>query len=138
MPSNLNPNLPPEAYLYRIPINITSPGQTYLAANTQVQSNFQIVNFPFRWLLAAANSTGTFTCQIYDQGRTYYLSPAPLNNVNEWGTATQPMPLLTPYTFQQNTQVQFTVKDTSGANNTIQLVLIGYQIVPNGTYGATV
>ena len=128
--------LPNEAYFYRIPINVVSPDQTYLTASTQVQIPYQVVNFPFRWLFAVASSTGTFTCQIYDQGRSYYMSPSPLNSSCEWGTALAPMPLLTPYVFQQNTQVQFTVKDTSGANNTIQLVLIGYQIVPNGTYGA--
>ncbi len=127
---------PPESYLYRIPINIASAGQTYLAANATVTLNYQVVNFPFRWLLAVAASTGLFKTQIYDQGRTYYLSPAQIRSDCEWGTAQQPMPLLTPYTFQQNTQVQFTVTDLSGANNTIQLVLIGYQIVPAGTYGA--
>jgi len=135
MPASPN-SLPPEPYLYRFVVPIISPGQTYLAANAGVVTNIQIVNYPFRWLFAVASSTGIFTCQIYDQTRNYNMSPAPINNVNEWGTAQLPMPLLTPYTFRQSSQVQFTVKDTSGANNTIQLVLIGYQIVPNGTYGA--
>jgi len=135
MPSPYS-NSPNENYLYRIPITVATAGQTYLAANTTVNIPYQVVNFPFRWLFAVASSTGTFTTLIYDVGRVYYLSPSALNNVNEWGTAQLPMPLLTPYTFQQNTQVQFTVTDTSGANNTIQLVLIGHQIVPNGTYGA--
>ena len=125
-----------QPYLYTIPIAPTSAGQTYVAADATVQVNYQIVNFPFRWLLAVATATyGAFSVQVYDQGRVYYFSPSAVNAANFWGTAQNPMPLLTPYTFQQNTQIQFTVNELSGNNNTIQLCLIGYQIVPYGYYG---
>ena len=88
----------------------------------------------FLWRAAIATRTGTFTCNININGlqfQTVYsqagiiLPTAGVNDTNFWGTVSNPFPLFSPLPLRANDVLTFTVQDTSGANNTIALYLIG-------------
>lgn len=81
--------------------------------------------------------TGSHTSPLADvamqdgaTGRNF--SNAPVNVDNFFGTAQLPFPLVEPYIIARSSSVNFTFRDTSGAQNTIQLVLRGYKLFPQG------
>jgi hypothetical protein len=86
------------------------------------------------WLIA--DSTGTFDITFADNatGRTFMRQP--VHNVNIFGTAQLPFPLLPPYTFRRQGSIGLTITNTSGADNDIQIVFSGKKIFPTLASGA--
>ena len=117
-------NYPGQKFIYNYVVDFLA-----LAGNASTTKTVTILTYPFQWMLAIASSTGAFTFQIQDVGRQYYFQSAAVQSVNGWGTAQNPFPLLSPYIFDQNQQVTFTVTDTSGSSNDIHLTLNGFQII---------
>jgi hypothetical protein len=61
-------------------------------------------------------------------GRSFMSGPVNVDNF--FGTAQLPFPLVEPYIVARSTSVNFQFRDTSGAQNTIQVVLRGYKLFP--------
>lgn len=114
-------------------INPATIGQVYVAASTAVTGALQIeprADFEAVWLVATATSM-SFTCEFTDaSGRTW--QNLPVNGANQWGTAQLPFALIVPVVLPMRTALNWKVTDTSASNNTIQLVLIGYELYPAG------
>jgi hypothetical protein len=91
-------------------------------------------DFMALWLVA--NSTGSFSFAFQDNATGRSFMPSQVNNVNIFGTAQLPFPMLPPYTFQRQGSIGLTVTDTSNAGNTIQIVFAGKKIFPNQAAGA--
>lgn len=86
-------------------------------ATLQAQS-VQVLNRPFRWMMAVAVATFPFLAQISDSRDQRPFSNQPVHSSNLWGTAVNPMPLLTPFRFNKNSNILATVTDLGGANGT--------------------
>src|SRR5579884_4085313 len=108
-----------------------------VAANGNAQGSALILDKPFRWMFATAKSTGTFVFTVQDakNKRPFQLvntsagqAGVGVQNVNFWGTGQNPFPLPIPYEFAPRDQIQVSVSDTSGAQNTINLNFIGVEI----------
>lgn len=99
------------------------------AANIQVLQIQQDADF--EWIFTVGTSTspsGDINMQDGATGRA--LMSAPVNFANFFGTAQLPFPLVEPYIIARSTAVNFTFRDASGAQNTVQLVLRGYKLFP--------
>lgn len=102
------------------------------AANIQVLQIQQDADF--EWIFTVGTSTspsGDINMQDGATGRA--LMSAPVNFANFFGTAQLPFPLVEPYIIARSTAVNFTFRDASGAQNTVQLVLRGYKLFPQAT-----
>jgi hypothetical protein len=121
-------------FMYGIDFSLT-------ALQTQ-QGNITILDKDFRWMYAIAKSTSTFQFQMFDSARstrpfqsvtvaasTQQTSQG-IQNVNFWGTAQNPFPIPIPYDFPVRDNVKIVVTDTSNANNTINITLVGGEIEP--------
>jgi hypothetical protein len=91
-------------------------------------ASLQILDRSFRWMLAAAVSTGPFTIQIYDSRNKRPFSQQQVHSANIFGTAQNPMPLLTPFTFMKRGSILASMTDLSNAQNTIRLSFIGVEL----------
>lgn len=87
-------------------------------ATTQA-SSVQVLNRPFRWMMALAVSTFPFTSQISDSRDQRPFSNQPVHSSNLWGTAQNPMPLLTPFRFNKNSNILATLTDLGGGFGTV-------------------
>ena len=116
------------------PINVTLTANQSGILGTVTTDND--ADFELRELIAS--STGTFQIQLVDRFTSRPLLPSNLvdnagniifgvNNVNIWGTAQLPFILPIPYIILRASTVAATFKDTSGAGNTIQVILWGYK-----------
>lgn len=107
-------------YTYAIPTTALNALQTKPVIIT-------IVNWDFLWLELTGDSIGAYTLQIQDVGDTRNFSPpgTPISNADIVGTGQNPFPLLTPYTFAKQSQIQITLTDTSNAGNSVNLCFIG-------------
>lgn len=112
------------------------PGQffvyelTFALTANQVSGQFSvnIVNRPFRWMFAMAVSTGFFTAKLSDGSTQRAFSNQEVHVNNLFGTAQNPFPLLTPYTFQRKGQIQAIASDLSGAPNNVRLAFAGVEV----------
>jgi hypothetical protein len=112
------------------------PGQffvyelTFALLANQVGANFQqnILNKPFRWMFAMFVSTGLFSVLLSDGSTQRQFSNQEVHVSNLFGTAQNPFPLLTPYTFQRKGQIQARASDLSGAPNNVRLAFAGVEI----------
>lgn len=95
------------------------------ALTTQIVIN-QDADFMAFWLIS--NSSGGFNCRFGDAGRGWYFMSGLIANVNLFGTALLPFPMLPPYTFKAQGAITIDLVDTSGAPNTIQIVFSGKKI----------
>jgi hypothetical protein len=102
------------------------PGTQVLAANASEQVQFSILNHDFEADFLVSSQTGPFKCQIQVGSR--FLSNLPMANSNHFGTAQNPLPLLSPLQLKKNDIVILTLTDTSGAVNTIDIALIGREL----------
>jgi hypothetical protein len=91
-------------------------------------------DFQAIWLIAS--STGPFTCRFGDGATGRFFMSRPVNNVNLFGTALQPFPMLPPYVWKRQGSISLDLTDTSGAPNTIQIVFSGKKIFPTPISGA--
>jgi hypothetical protein len=104
-------------------------GPLVLAGNAQ-SNNFsvQILDRSFRWMLLTGISTGPFTVLIKDSRNKRPFSNQQIHSSNIMGTAQNPFPLLTPFTFERRGSILADFTDISGAGNTIRLGFIGVEL----------
>ena len=101
-----------------------------LLANERISPTLRIdARADFEWLYAISSQTGIFRTRIKDSaGRNY--DNAAVNNVNQWGTAQLPFAFMVPPVIVAQTTLEFDMEDTSGAGNTVQLALAGFELFP--------
>lgn len=101
-----------------------------MALTDQVVHQFQksILDHPFRWMMTTGTSTGAYTLQVLDGASQRPFNDVLTHNVNIVGTGQNPAPLLTPFVFSKQGQIQVNVQDVSGSNNTIYLCFIGVEL----------
>lgn len=125
----------------RIPIFYILGPALAINANATTQANIQIqTTADFEWVFTMATYTDPrLNLSMYDgsTGRLITQGQATANqNVGILpitlfaGTAQLPFPLVEPYIIARGAAVQFTLTDTSGANNALTLALFGYQLIP--------
>lgn len=84
-----------------------------------------VVNGDFVLLFLMATSTGTFKIQFSDKGKNRPFSDIRVDSRNSFGTAQNPFPILTPYTFNKGGVIGIDLEDTSNANNTVRVSFFG-------------
>lgn len=100
-----------------------------LAANAVSQLfTLNMLNFAFRWIFGMSVSTGFYTVQLSDGSTNRPFSNQEVHVSNIFGTAQNPFPLLTPYTFQQKGQIQAKASDLSGAANNVRIAFAGVEV----------
>ena len=133
---SMDPNYIPRFKAYTmIP---QTPGQTYLAANTYFEGQIQIdSNYDFVGIFLTGSCTssaslgGGCTLQIWDPSAVRSWFDAPVNFSNIVGTGQNQFPIgLIPQRVPANWQLPWKITDFSGSNNTIQIVMSGYEMVP--------
>jgi len=88
---------------------------------TATAQSVQVLNRPFRWMMALAVSTFPFSAQISDSRDQRPFSNQPVHSQNLWGTAINPMPLLTPFRFNKNANILATLTDLGGASGFVSV-----------------
>lgn len=108
---------------------------TLTALQSLSQQTISILDAPFKWLLAVAQSTGAFTVQIADGKNKRPFMPTQLHRDVVFGTAQNPMPVLTPYVFEQRSNILVSLTDLSNANNSVWLGFVGVELVDSQQSG---
>lgn len=129
------PVLPPLRIPFDYVVNAVVPanagqagGPSALNVSLQIQ---QDADFEIVFIVGTSTSpAGDVAVQDGATGRS--LTSQPVNYANYFGTAQLPFPLVEPYIIARSTSVNFTFRDASGAQNTVQLVLRGYKLFPQG------
>jgi len=121
------PILPPLRIPFDYVVNAIVPANSAgFAVSLQIQqdADFEIV------FLVGTRTSPLADVQMSDGATGRSFSNAPVNVDNFFGTAQLPFPLVEPYIIARSTSVNFTFRDTSAAQNTIQVVLKGYKLFP--------
>jgi hypothetical protein len=115
----------PFDYVVNAIVPANSPG---FAVSLQIQqdADFEIV------FLAGTRTSPLADVQMQDGATGRNFSNLPVNVDNFFGSAQLPFPLVEPYVLTKSTSVNFSFRDTSGFQNTIQLVLKGYKLFTAG------
>ena len=92
------------------------------------QNSLNILNNPFKWMFGMAVFTGNFAVQLSDGSTQRQFSNQQVHVSNLFGTAQNPFPLLTPYTFAQKGQILAIASDLSGAPNNVRLAFAGVEL----------
>ncbi len=123
------PVLPPLRIPFDYVINAVVPANsTGFPVSLQIQQDAD-----FEWVFTVGTRTSPLAdVDIKDGATGRSLNSAPVNVDNFMGTAQLPFPLVEPYIIARSTAINFTFRDTSAAQNTIQLVLRGYKLFPQG------
>ncbi len=100
-----------------------------LGANAAQTVFINIVNSPFKWVFSTSIQTGPFTVQIFDGKAQRQFFNTPLYYSLVFGTGTAPFPVLNPWIFDLQSNIQIQLQDLSGNTNNIQLGFIGVQLV---------
>lgn len=121
------PVLPPLRIPFDYVINAIVPANSQgFAVSLQVQQDAD-----FEWIFTVGTRTDPRADVAISDGATgRSLTSAPVNVDNFFGTAQLPFPLVEPYIIARSTAINFSFRDTSAAQNTIQLVLRGYKLFP--------
>lgn len=90
-------------------------------------------DFLLQRLVAVSLSNGAFSAQISDAGKQLNFTNDFVDSRLMFGTAQLWAPVIPEYLFPYNGAIGYSLKDTSGANNTIQLGFIG-KVVPAGSF----
>jgi len=90
-----------------------------VGGSSQTAQSVQVLNHSFRWMMALASSTFPFTAQISDSRDQRPFSNQPVHSSNLFGTAQNPMPILTPFIFNKNANILATVQDLGGGSGFI-------------------
>lgn len=103
---------------------------TFALAANDVSKPFSlnILNNSFKWMFAMAVSTGFFTVKLSDGSSQRPFSNQEVHVNNLFGTAQNPFPLLTPYTFIRKGQIQAIASDLSGAPNNVRIAFAGVEL----------
>lgn len=105
--------------------------QTFTLTANQVlnqQQIAQVLDSDFKWMFAMATSTGNFLSKTYSASNKRGYQNQPVHNLNFWGSAQNPFPLLSPVYFQQQSAILIDLQDISGAGNTIYVALAGVEL----------
>ncbi|MGH9501673.1 MAG: hypothetical protein ACRD20_02350 [Terriglobales bacterium] len=95
-------------------------GPIVLAGGASLQYlSQQVLNYRFRWELAIAQFLFNFTAQILDSRDQRPFSNQQVHNLNLFGTAQNPLPLLSPFIFERNSQIQVNITDLGGGSGTV-------------------
>ncbi len=109
-------------YDYALPPTALGAGlSTTVGIVIDADADFQAI-----WLIA--NSTGAFNARFGDAATGRYFMSGLIANVNLFGTALAPFPMLPPYVFKRQGSITIDLTDTSAAPNTIQIVFSGKKI----------
>lgn len=109
-------------------------GPVVIPLNGQINTfSVQILDRSFRWMLLAGVSTGAFTVQIKDSRNKRPFSNQQVHSANIMGSAQNPLPLLTPFTFEKRGSIMADFTDLSGAQNTVRLNFIGVELSDDTT-----
>lgn len=85
----------------------------------------------FEWVMTVATRTDPrVTVQITDSATGRVLVSNPVNIDNFAGTGALPFPLVEPYVIARSSSLRFVFVESSGAQNTVQIVLRGYKLYP--------
>lgn len=79
----------------------------------------QVLNYRFRWSMAMAVADFDFSSQVLDSRDQRPFSNQQVHNRNLWGVAQHPLPLLTPFIFEKNSQIQVNLTDLGGGSGTV-------------------
>lgn len=126
-PAKTPPVLPPLRIPFDYVVNAVVPlNSTGFPVSLQIQqdADFEIV------FIVGSRTSPLADVQMSDGATGRSFSNAPVNVDNFFGTAQLPFPLVEPYIIARSTSVNFSFRDTSGAQNTIQVVLRGYKLFP--------
>ncbi len=102
------------------------PALGQLTPSLQIQ---QDADFEWVWTVVTRTAAG-LTVQVEDAATGRRLMSAAVNVDNFAGTAQLPFPLVEPYIVARSSNLNWIFTDTSGAPNTVQLVLKGYKLFP--------
>lgn len=121
------PVLPPLRIPFDYVVNAIVPANsTGFPVSLQIQ---QDADFEIVFLVGTRTSNlADVTMSDGATGRAFF--SAAVNVDNFFGTAQLPFPLVEPYIIARSSSLNFVFRDTSGAQNTIQLVLRGYKLFP--------
>jgi hypothetical protein len=113
------------------PINPQNSAGAAAAGPTLQAVYAQVINSPFRWMFALAQSTFPFTIGIQDGSSGRFFSPqgVQIHSRNLFGDGTHPMPLPTPFEFPANKNIVAAFTDLGGA--------VGFAGVTNGSAAIT-
>jgi hypothetical protein len=131
MSTSKTPATPPVLPPLRIPfdyvVNAIVPlNSTGFNVSLQIQ---QDADFELVFLVGTRTSPlADVTMSDGATGRSFMSGPVNVDNF--FGTAQLPFPLVEPYIVARSTSVNFQFRDTSGSQNTIQVVLRGYKLFP--------
>lgn len=103
---------PGREFTYELAPLVLNGGATLTAQSVQVLSR------SFRWMMALATSTFPFLTQVSDSRDQRPFSNQPVHSANLWGTAINPMPVLTPFVFAKQSNILATVTDLGGGSGT--------------------
>jgi hypothetical protein len=120
--------LPPLRVPFEYVVNAVVPLNGNVPVSLQIQQDAD-----FEWVFRIASRTDPrLTVDVSDgaTGRKYTLAPVNIDNFA--GSAQLPFPLVEPFIIARATSITFTFTDSSGAQNTVQLVLSGYKLFPQG------
>jgi hypothetical protein len=118
----IQPHSPGLFFIYSFTVTLT-------ALQSLPNQTISILDAPFKWILAAAQSTGPFTVNIRDGKNKRPFMNIPLHQNVIFGTAQHPFPILTPYTFEYRSNILVDLVDLSNASNTVWLGFIGVEVV---------
>jgi hypothetical protein len=111
------------------PVTLQALLQTTLSIVIDADADFQAI-----WLIA--NSTGPFNCRFGDASTGRYFMSGLINNVNLFGTAQAPFPMLPPYVFKRQGSITIDLVNAVAGPNVIQVVFSGKKIFASQTAGA--
>ena len=118
--------LPPLRVPFEYVVNAVVGANASVSVSLQVQQDSD-----FEWVFRIASRTDPRLTVLVEDGATgRKLTSVAVNIDNFAGTAQLPFPLVEPFILARATSVNFTFTDSSGAPNTVQLVLSGYKLFP--------
>jgi hypothetical protein len=115
----------------RVPFDYVIDSVVPLNGTTTVPRQFD-EDADFEWVMTVATRTDPrMTVQLTDSATGRVLTSNPVNIDNFAGTAALPFPLVEPYVIARSSSMRFVFAETSGAQNTVQIVLRGYKLYPS-------
>jgi len=131
---------PGRFYSYELGPNVVAGG-----ASLEMTS-VQVLNYPFRWMLAESVQTFPFTVQIQDSRSQRPFSNQQVHYASIFGTGQRPFPLLTPFEFLRGSNIQANITDLGGGNGTVSVTNgtgavvsvsgTGFQTIASGVAGS--
>jgi hypothetical protein len=101
------------------------PLHIVLAANASQDATININNHNAKFKSLMVNGTGVFSCLIQINGRA--LMSSAVHSANMFGTGQLPFQLAVPISVQVGDQINITLEDLSGNQNTLDIAFHGYE-----------